>query len=327
MATTKHGLQETKGVFQIRGKVTGADKGNFFTEKKTQKGKDFRMVNFGIEIDNGKAIYLGLNGMPKDEVYFSKKLDDGKIDMKKVQWANRATFKEEGYGLLGTKLGLEKGEDGKNIQVSLVEYDACKKISDSLSDDQSVFAKGKIEFGSYTKDGSTKRTMKFIPEQMSLCTKEVEFEAEDFEMKSDFKQQLVFMGIEKKDGQFILSAKIVTYSTIEDAEFIVKDEKLAGQLKKNLKPYNAITVHGNIVVQESVNEAEEDDCWGEADPTKFVSAPTKRDLVITGATPSTIDKETYTKEAMEEAEEKLNQSAVAKDEWGTNSTVATDDEW
>ena len=328
MAKTKHGLQETQGMFQIRGTVTGTEKGNFYDEKKTKTGKDMRLLNFGVNVEKNKAVYLSLNGMAKDEVYFSKKMDDGKVDVKKVQWANRMTFKEEGYGLIGLNVGLEKDDKGKNIKHTYVEFDACKKISELLKDDMSIFTKGKIEFSSFDSNDGKKRAVKFIPQQLSLTSKEIDFESEDFELKSDFKQQIIFMGIDKeKEDRFVLSAKIVTYSSIEDAEFIIKDSKLAQMFKKNLKPYNAITVHGNIVVEESVEDVQDDDCWGEEDPTKKILNPTKRELVITGATPSTIDRDTYSESNIEEAIAKLTQSENAKDDWGTSSSNDEDDEW
>lgn len=330
MAKTKHGLQETTGIFQLRGTVVGTEKGNFFDEKKTKTNKDMRFVNFGVNVEKGKAVYLSLNGMVKDEVYFSKKDNDGKTEVKKVQWANRSTFKEDGYGLIGINLGLEKDDEGKNIKVTKVEYDACKTISDLLKDDMSVFAKGKIDFSSFKdNEGNVKRSTKFVPQQISLTSKPVDFDDENYEVKSDFKQQIVFTGIEKKDGRYIVSAKIVTYSSIEDAEFVIKDDNLASLFKKNLKPYYAISVYGNISVEESVEEVSDDDCWGEEDPTKNVTAPTRRELVITGATPSTIDKTTYTEELIEEAIAKLNQSQEAQDDWGksSNNDNDEDDDW
>ena len=329
MANTKHGLQETKGMFQLRGLVTGVEKGNFYTEKKTRTNKDMRIVNFGVNVENGKAVYLNLNGMVKDSVCFSKKDKDGKIEVKKIQWNNRSTFNEDGYGLIGINLGLEKDDDGKNIKVTKTEFDACKEISMFLKDDMSVFSKGKIEYSSFKdNNGNVKRSTKFIPQQISLTSKPIDLEDENYEVKSDFKQQIVFMGIEKRDGKFVVSAKIITYSTIEDAEFIIKDEKLAGVFKKNLKPYNAITVYGNISVEESVGEVGDDDCWGAEDPTKSVNSPTIRELVITGATPSTIDKTTYTEQIIDEAIAKLNQSQEAQDDWGKpNNSDDDDDEW
>ncbi len=328
MAKTKHGLQETIGLFQIRGVVNGSEKEKFYVEKKTKSQKDMRLVNFGVEIEPNKSIYVNLNGMVKDEVFFSTKDKDGKTVTEKVKWDKRKTFNKEGYSLIGLRLGLEKDEDGKNIQETMVEFDACERIGSTLKDDMSVFIKGKIEFSSFDGQDGKKRSIKFIPQQLSLCSKDIDFTDETFKVKSDFSQQIIYMGIDKVNDVFVVKAKIVTYSSIEDAEFIIKDSKLANLFRTKLKPYNAIQVHGHIEVTESVEEVADDDTWGESDPTQKINNPTKRDLVITGAKGNTVDTTTYTKDKIEEAIKKLEQSNNAQGDWGSNSVEDVDDgEW
>ena len=335
MAKTKHGLQETTGVYQVRGIVNGVDKEKFYTDKKTKTNKDMRIVNFGIEFDKGKTSYLGFNGMVKDEVYFSKRDAEGKSVVEKVKWNARDTFNKqkgkEDFSLMGMRIGLEKGEDGKNIKQTLAEYDACLKIKELLEDDMSVFSKCKIEFSSFEDDKhNKKRSIKFVPQQISLCSNDVNFDEEGFEPKSDFSQQIIFMGIDKKDnGEFTVKAKIVTYSSIEDTEFTIKDKSLAQMFKQKLKPYNAIQVHGHVEVIENVSQVEDDDDnWGESDPTSQIGSPTERILVITGAKGKTLDKDTYTEEKINEAMQKLEQSNNAQQDWGTSSSKdVDDDEW
>lgn len=329
MAKTKHGLQETTGLYQIRGIVNGVEKEKFYTEKKTKTLKDMRIVNFGVEVEPNKSIYLNLNGMVKDEVVFSTRDKDNKTITEKVKWDKRKTFNKEGYNLIGLRVGLEKDEGGKNVQQTLTEYDACKKIKETLEDDMSIFSKGKIEFSSFDAQDGKKRSIKFVPQQISLCSKDVDFSDESYEVKSDFSQQIVFMGIEKKDEDFIVSTKIVTYSSIEDAEFVVKDKALANTFKQKLKAYNAIQVHGHIEVSENVEVTTDDDTWGESDPTKKINNPTTRRLVITGAKGNTLDTTTYTKEKIEEAIQKIEQSNNAQGDWGSGSSVkdVDDGEW
>jgi len=329
MAKTKHGLQETTGIYQIRGIVNGVEKEKFFTEKKTKTQKDMRLVNFGVEVEPNKSIYLGLNGMVKEEVFFSTRDKDNKTITEKVKWDKRKTFNKEGYSLIGLRVGLEKDEEGKNIKQTLTEFDACKKIQETLEDDMSIFSKGKIEFSSFDGKDGKRRSVKFVPQQISLCSKDIDFSEENFEIKSDFSQQIVFMGIEKKDEEFVVSTKIVTYSSIEDAEFIIKDKSLANMFKQKLKPYNAIQVHGHIEVSENVEVIIDDDTWGESDPTQRMSNPTTRRLVITGAKGKTLDTDTYTKEKIEEAIQKIEQSNNAQGDWGSESNIkdVDDGEW
>lgn len=346
MANKLFELPQTKGTFQVRGIVSGVEKDNFYIEKKTNTGKDFRMINFGVEYEDKKTIYPSLNGMPRDKVYFSKKdKDTGNTDTKAIAWKDRIKKAPEGYRMIGVLAGLQKikDENGKvrNDNKTLTEYDACEYISENLQDGDSVFVKGNLEFGSYTnKDGEVSRTTKFVPTQISLCQKDVDFEAEDYAPAHDFTQTIVFVGIDqerendKPTGRFVVDAKIVNYNSIESAEFIIEDAKLAKQMRSGLKPYNSIQVHGHINVVnnvEDVNDEEDDDCWGESNDmdNKRVFAPTHRELIITGAKPSTIDKETYTEKAIDEAIKKVNASKKAEQDFSgkAESTSNVDDDW
>ena len=344
MANKLFELPQTKGTFQVRGIVSGVEKDNFYTEKKTKTGKDFRMVNFGVEYEDKKTIYPSLNSMPRDKVYFSKKNEDGKTEVKAIAWNDRIKNAPDGYRMIGVLTGLKKvnGENGKlkNDNHYRIEYDACEYINENLNDGDSVFVKGNLEFGSYTnKDGEVSHTTKFVPTQVSLCQKDVDFEAEDYAPAHDFTQTIVFVGIDqerendKPTGRFVVDAKIVNYNSIESAEFIIEDAKLAKQMRSGLKPYNSIQVHGHINVVnnvEDVNDDEDDDCWGESnDMDKRVFAPTHRELIITGAKPSTIDKETYTEKAIDEAIKKVNASKKAEQDFTgkAESTSNVDDDW
>lgn len=346
MANKLFELPQTKGTFQVRGIVSGVEKDSFYVEKQTRTGKEFRMINFGVEYDDKKTIFPTLNGMPRDKVYFSKKdKDTGNTDTKAIAWKDRIKKAPEGYRMIGVLAGLQKikDENGKvrNDNKTLTEYDACEYISENLQDGDSVFVKGNLEFGSYTnKDGEVSHTTKFVPTQVSLCQKDVDFEAEDYVPAHDFTQTIVFVGIDqerendKPTGRFVVDAKIVNYNSIESAEFIIEDAKLAKQMRSGLKPYNSIQVHGHINVVnnvEDVNDEEDDDCWGESNDmdNKRVFAPTHRELIITGAKPSTIDKETYTEKAIDDAIKKVNASKKAEQDFTgkAESTSNVDDDW
>lgn len=341
MANRLFDLKETKGLFQVKGKISGVESSKFYTEKKTKNNKDFRVVNFGCEYDDKKTVYMALNGMPQENVYFSKKNSDtGKTDTEKVAWANRNTFSKDGFRMIGVNLGLVKttGSDGKEIndKKTMHAFDACKYIKENLTDDVSTFIRGNIEFSSYQdSEGNTRRSIKYVPNQVSLC-KAVDFNEYDEDNKPvhDFTQTVVFMGINKEEdgdkttGRFIVSAKIVTWSDIIDAEFIITDSKLANLFRTKLKPYTAISVHGKIEVSHKVEEISEEDSWGETNSMQSVSAPTKTEMIITGATPSTIDKESYTEKNVSEAIAKIRNARMAEKNFGSSAnTSASDDDW
>ena len=339
MANRIFDLPETKGSFQVKGIVSGAEKERFYTDKKTTTGKDFRAVNFGCEYNDKQTIYMSLNGIPQQDVHFSKRNQDtGKNETKKVAWANRNKFNEEGWRMIGVNLGLVKttDKDGKSVndKKTMHSFDACEYIKKNLKDDMSTFIRGTIDFSSYTdKEGNVRRSVKYVPNQISLC-KDVDFdEYNDVDNKPvhDFTQTIVYTGIdkekenEKDTGRFVLTAKIVTWSDIVDTQFIVTDAKLAGLFKKKLNPYTAISVHGRIEVSHSVQEESEDDGWGEANAMTAVAAPTRTEMIITGASPATIDKETYTEKNVAEAIKAIKASKTAEQNFSGKANSDDDD--
>jgi hypothetical protein len=340
MANRIFDLQETKGTFQVRGIINGTEKDRFYTDKKTKTGKDFRAVNFGCEYNDKQTVYLNLNGMPQQKVYFSKRNQaTGKTETKDVPWANRNKFNEDGFRMIGVGLGLTKTKDqtGKlvNDKKTMTPFDACEYINANLSDGMSVFIKGNVEFSSFMDGENVRRSTKYIPSQVSLCKDDVDFskyDDADNKPMHDFTQNIVFMGIDqeivddKTTGRFIVSAKIVTYSDIVDTELYITDKSLANLFKKNLKPYNAITVHGKIESVHNVQEVNEEDSWGEANAMNKVAGSSKTEMIITGATPSTIDKETYNEKNVAEAMAKVKASKTAEQNFSGKTTESANDD-
>ena len=335
---TKHGLQETKGSFQLRGIVNGVDRDSFYKEITTKSNKSMRMVNFGVEVDKGKTIYAALNGMERDKVYFSTKQND-KTVVEAVDWDKRKTFKKKDYNLIGIRLGLKKvvNKEGKEVndKQTMTEFDACEYINENLTDDVAVYTRGKVEFSTY----NDKHYTKFVPDQISLC-KPIDFEDDEFEPLANFEQTIILTGVTKnEDGTFTVNGKVVTYNTIEDVEFFIsaQKQKLAKTLKK-LNPYTALKVFGNIVVEQEVDTVEDDDdAWGDPNPMNRISNPTQRKMFITGADKDSLDTELYSEESIEAAIAKLNADKKAdkdfgsddNDDWGSvgDSSSDDDDEW
>jgi single-stranded DNA-binding protein len=342
-------LPETKGAFQLKGITTGIEKDGFFKEIKTRSNKDMRMINFGIEYIEGSTLYVNMQGMEQENVYFSKKAEKkgNKPEIAKVPWADRFSYNREGFKLIGKNIGVRKKLDKNGKEVNdkkiLTEFDACKEIAEHLKDGKSLFIRGKLDYSSMTDDkGNKKHFTKLIPDQVSLCS-DINFQDEKFTQQNDFHQIIIFMGIDKEkddngkeSGRYVVQAKIITYSTIEDVEFIIENQKLAQIFHKNLKSYTAIQVSGHMISSTQIEEVQDEDSWGEEDSMTKISAPTKREFIITGAKPSTIDKELYTKEKVEEAIIKINKANKAEndfgsdekdtDAWGDNATETDDDD-
>ncbi|RNB59420.1 hypothetical protein EDM57_04570 [Brevibacillus gelatini] len=334
------GLPQTKGEFKLRGLVTGMKRDNAFKSIETKSKKDMRILNFGVETAPESTVYVTIQGMERDEVYFSKKSEvkRQKGETIKVPWKKRFDAQPEGFNPIGLKIGVEKDDDGKNIVKTLVEYDAAGHVYDRLEDGQGVFVRGELEFSSQKVNDGVKRTKRFNVKQLYLADS-VDFDAEDFKELNDFKQRIIYMGIQKiddkNDPRFEVSAKIVTFKTVEDTEFIIRDASLANIFRKELKPYTAIDVWGNIynkIDSEEVQEAAKS-VWGQQDSFKQVKNNYIRELVITGADPESIDKETYSEEIIEEALRVYKEFGESNDSaggsWGSkreNDSSSSDDD-
>ena len=331
-------LPETKGTFQIKGLVTGHDKDSFYKESKTKTGKTMRRTSFGVTYEPNKTMYVTIQGFPQENVYFSSQSKNGEKPVtEKVTWADRFTFRKEGFRMIGNNIGVtkainEKGEH-ENVRKIMTDFDAAKEVADHLKDDDSVFIKGKLEYSSFTTDNGEMHSVKLVPNQVSLCKKAIDFNDENFESTHQFTQVIVFTSIDqekendKPTGRFVVSAYIVNYASIEDAEFIIEDKGLANTFRKSLSPYNAIQVHGDMTVTEVVEEIE-DDVWGEANKMERQGTPVKREYIIRGARPSTIDKDTYSELSITEARLKVKNAQDAKNDFGSmNTTDSSDAGW
>ena len=331
-------LPQTRGSFQIKGKISGVEKDNFFVEKETKTGGSFRAVNFGVSYDEYATVFVGINGTTRDKVYFSKRNPETKkTETKAVNWNQRDNFHEEGWNIIGVNCGIEqkRNEDGSitNIAKSMVEYDAAQYLNAYLTDDMDVFMSGNIEFNSFTnKNGEVSHGVNYRPTRIYACKKPIDFEAEDYEPQHDFKQTIVFREIEqekdendKLTGRFVVSAWIVNYASIETANFIIEDKGLANLFRKGLKEYTAITVWGNINCRTIVEEVSSEDCWGVADPTKRVSHPVVREMIITGADPSSRNSDDYTEEKMNKAFEAIRKAKNAEENFADSKDDDTSD--
>ena len=334
-----HGLIETKGSFQLRGIVTNTEKDEFYKEGKTKNETPKRNVKFGVEYDKDSRVSVELQGFTRKEVFFNKRAEKkgDPSTTERVPWDDRFNFSKEGFRLIGVNCGVKKvmNPEGKleNDKKMLTEFDACKEIGENLKDDESVFVRGNLEFSSFEGENGMVRFVRLTPNQISLC-KDVDFDKEDFKPIHDFTQTIMFMGISQekendvKTGRFIVEAKIVTYSSIEDAEFIIENSSLANIFRKNLKPYNAITVWGRITTHTQADVVEEnDDVWGESNDMTRINASARREFIITGADKSSLDTSVYSQEIVDQAIIKIKNAQTARKDFGGASDDNTDDDW
>lgn len=295
----KHNVKVCKSKFTIVGNVVGTQSDRFFSTKTFDSGATKNAVTFGLESSPKNVNYVSVDGFDGKEAWFSKWDAKTKTnDIKKVDWDDRFNFEEEGYSpFFGTRIGLELDEKGKPQISTLFAYDAAQEISENLKDGTPLYAEGQISYTSYSKDGELKRYRNLVPQKLYVQKNELDFDSDKFKEENRFEQDLVWMGIEqekddknKPTGRFIVHAKIVTRDSVEDTQFIIEDKGLAGKLKSNMKEYYGISVMGRLVTRVE-NEADAD-AWGDdedlsGDGVKF------REMVITKAYPTSIDKESY----------------------------------
>lgn len=335
-----HGLKETKNSIQLRGIVNGTQKNNFFRDD-IGSNKNGVSVNFGVEINDRKTVYVTLTAYPKKQVYYYKRGEKGqKGTSQAVDWKDRNKSPGEGYRLIGMNLSTGRDDEGNNINKTLTEYDAVHWLHENLQDGDSVFVKGIIEPSSYVKDGQTIRRINIVPNQISYTKKPVDFEAEDFTEMCEFENTLVFSSIDKEmdendkaTGRYVLNGYSIDYRSVENMSFIIDEEhaKLAANLKKAMKPGYAIQTFGKInVVNNIVATEEEEDGWGESSPLERVNSPVIREYMVYKANPNTIDKETWSEDDIATAIRKLKAAKEARANFGEKPSVDTSaevDDW
>lgn len=345
MANRLFDLNETKGTFRIRGIVTGMERDGSYSDKKTKTGKSRRQLSFGLQYKKDEILYVNCEGMERDIVYFSKRNDDGTTETKQVKWADRHSFKESGFSPIGVSIGLEVQTDKENksnlIYKRFVEFDACKYIYDHLEDDMSVEVKGRVEYSSYETDKGEKRNnVKLQITSISKCRYDLDLdEITEENAIHYFDQTIMLMGVEKETkedvetNRAIISAKIVNYNSIENAEFIIDNLSDKGRSAycrnlRKLDPYTSITISGRIYGKAQEEDIVEDDGWGEPNPMKKVSRAYVREFLTSGADKSSIDQTLYDEQSVNEAIEKINNAKKADRDFGDIPTAnSNDDGW
>lgn len=333
MAKTTHGLPETKGFFRLRGLATGLKKEDALKPQSFPSGVEKNTAKFGVKVDLESIVFVNAEGFKSKNAYLFKQSEvkGEKPQRKIVPWDDRYNHEEEGFKVIGTRLGLEKDEKGKKIISTYTQYDAPEALINGLSDDTSIYVQGQIVYSSFkNRDGEAIRNKKLLADAVFLNSKDIDFEEDGFESLSDFKQTIVFIGIEKAENgdKFIVEAKIIAQNSIENAEFVIYEKSLANMIKKNLKPYTAIAVSGKIINKADIEEVTETDSWGKTNSFDRANTSYTREYVIEGANPETIDIETYTQAIVDEAIEKLNAEGQQKssDTWGKKDSKGEEKE-
>lgn len=324
-------IKMSKGKFKIAGIVNGTGREKFISTKTFDSGSTRQTCIFGVKTSPKDETWVTIEGFDSKKAKFQKyDSKEKKSYSKEVSWDDRFNFKEDGYRpIFGVSLTFED-----NNYKTLFAFDAVDELEAELTDGMPIYIEGNIEYRSWKNDkGEVRRYTTFKPTKVRKSTKEIDFNSDKFEELNLFEQDIIFIDINPHPEQadkFLLEANIATGTKadpkIEDVEFIIDNKKLATILKKNLKPYNAITVFGRLVNSVSEEDVpENDDVWGEDDAEfKTASTPKIREMIVTKAYKNTIDKTSYTEEIISNIKNATD--SFGDTDWDDNKEI-DDDVW
>lgn len=334
----EHGLILTEGQFKLKGLVTALQKNDALKQTTQRNGFERNTLKFGIKTSEDSEIYVQIADSEKEDAHFYKKATEkgGEGVVKKISWAQRNNFKDEGFEPIGVSIGLDKDEKNKNIITNMFDYDAAAYLHKKLKDDMPVLVVGELEISSFQGEDGLIRDKKLKIKK--IYNSLVDFSKEDFNEENFFKQKCLFMDISQatkngkpdtEDPHWIVKAKIVTYKSLEDIEFVIRNKTLAQNFKKHLKPYNRISIHGKINnkrLAQQVTETSSDDWGGESDPFQMVNNPRKFEFEIKGIETKDIDTKTYTEEIVKNAFKAKNEFGGDNAPWEDSGEVNNNDD-
>lgn len=285
-------LQQTKGSFKMIGKVTRIDKDGAYKEEQAQKGKKqgetYRSLRFGVQTSKTNTMTVQMYDFEPENVFLwnsDKKKADSSYKGDKVpfgQWeAQEEMYREQGYAVLQTRVGLTYGEDGKLQSKGLPSFVASQEIYNELDNGDSVAIEGKIRFSKYTnREGKEVPQTTFTIERVFRLKDDVDFDKADFEEITYFEQELVFvdLDIDKAEGVAYLTGRTIEYNkSFNDSQFVIrfKDEngkadddmvKLVQAIKDRVKFGDILKVRGDAVNRVIINEVEGEEETDKDDP-------------------------------------------------------------
>lgn len=289
-------LQQTASYFKFVGKATRLDKDFTYREAVAEKGKNegktYRGLNFGVKTSDTnemtvqmfsfepEKVFLWNSEMAKEAKEKNKEYKGTRVDFD--EWyENQEKFREDGYAVLQSRIGLERDEKGNAISHGLPTFVASKELYEGLDNGDSVFVEGNISYSNYEKNGKSELRTNYNIEKLYITKKPVDFEDEKFKEVTYFEQQFVFVSAElvKKEKKAYITGRTINYTKdFTDVQFVIdyknpdydpEDEessetikaleKLAKNLTKRVKFGDLLKVWGNALNRAIVTEVEDED--------------------------------------------------------------------
>lgn len=285
---TESRLVQTKNAFKVVGKVSRIDKDGAYKEEQMAKGKrqgdTYRSLRFGVKTSDTNEITVQMFDYEPEKLFMwnsEKKKADSSYKGDYIpfgQWeANPEMYREQGYAILQTRIGLTTGEDGKIQSQGLPSFVASSEIYNNLENGDSVVIEGEIRYSKYKPANSEKEVeQKTYTIKKAFKIKDLDFADAKFEEVTYFEQEMVFVDIDidKKEGKAYVTGRIIDFmknfhdtqmiiNFMEDGKQIPEMVKLVSAIKDKVKFGDVINVFGDtlnrVVIEEVEDEGEEKD--------------------------------------------------------------------
>lgn len=239
-------LKETKGYANFKGVISGLHNRRKGSSRADEKWGT--RLRFFIKTSEHNSIPVELtqwNSQVGKPVFFSNRTEDGGFETKQVDWSQRKE-KFEGWQLIGTNVRAKEHEE---VSV-LVPIDAIEYIENHFNDGDTVFVSCNIR----RSESGDKQYINYEINRMYAASEDLDFESEDFEEITDFKEDFVFDSFfaDKKEGKMFVNAKTIQYGDkVTHAVYTVwtkeeGDKEVANYIAKNCKFGDILSVTGIV---------------------------------------------------------------------------------
>lgn len=275
----------TKGSFNIRGVITKLD------PKKSIKNKPnvFNKLQFGVKTSEDNIVWVQLmefmTGKSKLNAYISKN-EDGEFETKKIPYEDRNKKLDDGWRLIGISC---KGKEDDNT-FNVVPEDAIKFITQTFKDGDEVFVRGDVTHSEY--QGKTFHNYEI--KGIYPATGNVDFQADDFDEISEFKQKFVFKDVVDIGDQYLVNGYVFDYrEDAVDVSFTISKDENGNELAEAIDQYvdagDLLTVEGivhNRATYRKADDSESSDVFAGkssktfSDKTEFIKEGERKELEI-----------------------------------------------
>lgn len=353
MAEKAKKLEQTRGLFKLRGFVKGVDRDNAFEESVrtdgTRAGETFRKLNLGIQTTDSNQIRVGLFSYEPEEVFIwnsAKKKKNKDYKGERIPYEQyletKEILKENGDAVLQSRVGVEHDEKGKAISHSMTHFEAIEEIYTNIDNDDSVYVEGQVGYSSYkNKEDEDVTGINYNIEKFYKSSKPYDFDDEKYEPMHYYEQQFVYVDsmIDKSAKKLYVTGRIIDYrQNTVDAVFVVNygDDESMGKLAKNINKKfqfgDLVTVFGEVLnesIETEVEDSEDDSILaglgGKSQPSHAsrTNVTYNREMTIDGVTQW--EKKKYTLEDFEANETVVESKEDLSNELGGKAKKNTKD--